>query len=267
MKKNIVFGLFLLMSVVAFGQKDSIVNYIDLSGKITSKSKAYSVETIVKKENAWEVTTYYRNRKVKEKGNYLRKNKTKPIGRFYEFFRTGQLKSFFSYDANNQLTGKTQMWFNNKKTSFSGNYKEGKKIGVWKYYHYNGKIAARLYYQNTKLVKTLLYNEQGEKITAELIKSQKPTFEGGGLKKFFKRIKDIHNRINFQINGTIYLNFDITPEGKIANVTTPDKISKDLMRRLRIYFENIEGWEPAIHMNRKIPYTYTIPFNFSVRFE
>jgi hypothetical protein len=267
MKKIIVSFLLIFAVSSVQAQKDSIVNYIDINGKKVSKKKAFSVETLVKKNGLWEVTTYYRNRSVREKGTYVKRNKTYPVGTFYEFYRNKKLKSFYSYNEKSELTGPTKMWFDNGKVSFEGNYGNNEKIGVWKYFHYNGKPATKLYFNDHKLVKTLFYNEDGSKIEADLIEFKKPEFEGGGIKKFVSRIKDVHNRIDFQINGNIYINFTVAVDGSIVNVHTTEKVPQELNRRLKIYFENIKGWTPAIHMSRKIPYVFTLPLNFFVYFE
>lgn len=265
MKKNYLI-VFLLLCTAHFYGQDSIVNYLDFYGEKTRKSKAFSVETIVKKDTVWEYVKYYRSGKIEERGQYENKNKKKPVGTFYEFFRSKNLKSFYAHNDKGQLSGNTKMWFDNKAISLVGNYKDGKKIGIWKYYHYNGKLACKQYFQNFKAVKTVFYDEQGQKKVAELIKFQRPKFEGGGMDKFQKRIKEVHNRIRFQIVGNVYLNFTIGVDGRIRDFSTSDKIPIQLERRLRIYFEGIIGWEPAIHMNRKIPYTYTLPLDFFVTF-
>ncbi|MFY0631248.1 MAG: hypothetical protein JXR05_12760 [Flavobacteriaceae bacterium] len=264
MKKLII--LFICAFCFQANAQDSIVNYLDFNGKSTKKSKAFSIETVVKKGATWEYTEYYRSGKIKEKGQYKKKNKTKPIGTFYEFFRNSSLKSFYSHNEDGELSGNTKMWFDNKSVSFIGNYKLGKKIGVWKYYHYNGQIACKQYFQNFKAVKTVFYDETGKKTESELIRFQKPKFEGGDFGKFWERIRKVHSKLGYQINGLIILNFDIDVNGKIVNFSTSDKIPKELERRLRIYFKNIEGWTPAIHMNRKIPYNYSIPLNFNTSY-
>ncbi|MEQ6122824.1 hypothetical protein AAON49_01320 [Pseudotenacibaculum sp. MALMAid0570] len=248
-----------------FHAQDSIVNYLDLKGNITKKVKAYSVETLVKKENLWEHTKYHRSGKIKEKGQYKFKDKSDPVGTFYKFYNDGKMSNYFSFNENSELEGAYKKWFQTRNTSFEGKYSKGNKIGIWKYYHFNGKIACKQYFNEGKLMKTVFYDEEGTKIKADLIEFQEPKFEGEGLKKFYERIKEIHSRISFQVNGLIYIDLEIDTNGEI-NMTTSDKIPVELKRRLKIYFKNIKGWSPAIHMNRKIPYTYTFPLDFFVRF-
>lgn len=265
MKKNIL--LIMLMITGNFFAQDSIVNYLDSKENKTKKSKAFFVETLVKKNDLWVQTLYHRNRKIKKKGQYVKKNKSLPIGNFYEFFRSGNLKRVYSFNDVNQLDGYTKAWFPENKLNYTGNYDNGSKVGIWKYYHVNGKIACKQYFQNSKNIKTVVFDEDGIKIEKDLIEFKQPEFEGGGIDNFFKHIKRIHENIDFQINGIIYINFDISTEGIVNNVSIDDNIPIKLKRKLILYFESIEGWSPAINMNRKIPYYFTLPLNFRVIIE
>ena len=115
-------------------------------------------------------------------------------------------------------------------------------------------------------MKNVFYDETGQKIDADLIAYKAASFNGGGIEKFWERIKDIHNRIRFQINGIIVLNFDVDIDGNIKNVQTTTNIPINLSDRLKSYFENIKGWSPAIKMNRRVPFNITYRLDFRVRF-
>ncbi|WP_299157394.1 hypothetical protein [uncultured Tenacibaculum sp.] len=266
--KRIVLSLVICNSLNLFSQKDSIVNYLDWKGKVVKKkNKASFIETVVKKDSLWLITRYYRNGKMYKKGYYKDEKKKNPIGSFLEYYRNGKLKASYSYNLKSKLNGIQKVWFYTGAINHIGFFKNGVEIGIWKYYHTNGKSACRRYFSaEGNLIKTKIYNLEGKEIKEALIEYRKPKFKGGGLDNFFKRIKELHNRIGFQINGEIYINFVVDENGKITNVNTNDNISLDLKRRLKSYFENIEGWEPAISMNRKIPYNFSIPFTFYTKF-
>jgi len=263
--KKVVTIFILLFSISSYAQ-DSIVNYLDYYGEKTKKQNAFSVETIVKRDTVWERTEYYRTGKIKEKGQYKDKEKSIPSGTFYEFYRDGKVTSYYTYNSVGKLDGKTEYWFDNNNLSFEGRYSNGAKIGIWKYYHKNGKVACKQYFQDFKAAKTVFYDEEGQKITDDLVKYQKPKFMGGGFNKFGERISKLHRSIRYQINGIVYITLTIDVDGKMKNFTTTDKLPKQLLKRLSTYFEKIEGWEPAIHMNRKIPYELTFPLNFRMSF-
>ena len=262
MKKTILF-ITLLITVNLFAQ-DSIVNFLDYRGNIVKKNNAFSVETIVKKDSVWQYTAYHGGGKLKEKGFYKTKKIVKPVGVSYSFSINGNLLEAKTYDNKSKLTGKYQSWFDNKKINSEGMYSNGSKIGIWKYYHFNGVLATKQYFNKGKLMKSVFYDEVGQKIQADLITYQAPSFNGGGMQEFWERVKDIHNRIRFQINGVIVLNFDIDIDGNIRNVQSSNKIPKKLDRQLKFYFESIKGWTPAIDMNRRVPYNQTFPLDFRV---
>lgn len=58
------------------------------------------------------------------------------------------------------------------------------------------------------------------------------------------------------------MNYTINIHGKIKNVTIDEELPIKLIKQIINFFENIEGWEPGIHLNRKIPVSYSIPLNF-----
>ena len=211
--------IILMITANSFAQ-DSIVNYLDYKGNIVKKNNAYSVETIVKKDSVWQHTRYYNGGKLNEKRFFKSKKRIEPIGISYSFSLKGDLIEVKSFDSNSELTGKYKSWFYNKKTNVEGMYSKGAKVGIWKYYHFNGVLATKQYYNKGKLMKNVFYDETGQKIDADLIAYKAASFNGGGIEKFWERIKDIHNRIRFQINGIILLNFDVDIDGNIKNVHT-----------------------------------------------
>ena len=264
MKKKIL--PIILMITGNFFAQDSIVNYLDHKENIVKKNNAFSVETIVKKDNVWQHTNYYNGGKIKKTGFFKSKKRIEPIGISYSFSLKGDLIEVKSFDSNSELTGNYKSWFYNKKTNAEGMYSNGAKVGIWKYYHFNGVLATKQYYSKGKLMKNVFYDETGQKIDADLIAYKAASFNGGGIEKFWERIKDIHNRIRFQINGIIVLNFDVDIDGNIKNVQTTTNIPINLSDRLKSYFENIKGWSPAIKMNRRVPFNITYRLDFRVRF-
>lgn len=272
MKK--LFLLFtILISMKSFSQKDSIVNYLDKKGEITkNKTKARFIETIVKKDSVWLVTQFYRNGKVSRRGFYNDRKKKKPIGQFFSFFRDGKLKSEWNYNTDSKLEGVNKYWFGNGNLDRIGYNQNDKRIGIWKYYHVNGKDALRQYFTEGKLVKNVFYDSNGEKLNQEkeLIEFQKPKFRGGDFDGFYKEIKELHNKMSFQkdsnINGYVYINFIVGEDGNVRDVNVNSKIPAELENFIIKYFQEVKGWEPAIHMNRKVPFNINVPINFYTTF-
>lgn len=260
MKKILLILIVFTYTTIAYTQ-DSIVNYLDRKGDIVEKNNAVEIETIVKKDTLWKVTKYYRNGKIKKQGHFKTKDKKMPVGEFVTFNMKGKTSSILFYDLFGKKKGPRKAWFDNGKINSTGMYLDNMKEGVWKYYHYNGNKACIQYFKNDSILKTILYNENGDVITGDYIIKRKPTFKGG-LKRFKSELKKITNNVNYKIKGKIYVNFIIDTNGKITNVVIGDTIPEMLNKQIVSFFEEIEGWQPAIHMNRKLPFNYSIPLNF-----
>lgn len=270
MIKKIFLVVFTLFSMSAFSQvkKDSIVSYLDYKGNKTQKTKARYIQTLVKKNDLWVATTYFRNGKIRQKGAYLDKKRKKPFGSFINFHKNGKVRSNWSYNSKSKVDGINKYWFDNGQLDRVGNNKNGKRIGVWKYYYTNGKNALREYYDNGKVVKRIFFDENEHKMAEvpELIKFQKPTYKGKGLDKFFKELKGFHDKLPVKLNGIVIIDFTINEQGKVVDVDTSDNVSDDIKREFRFFLKNIEGWKPAISMNRKTRFQYSIPFKFKTEF-
>jgi hypothetical protein len=264
MKKVFCFFVVLGFALNLYSQ-DSIVNYLDRNGKVIAKKNASEIETIVRKDSLWKVTRYYRTGKLKEYGYFQDKEKKTPTGSFISYDRNGNLSSVLLYDSIGNKRGPYKRWFDTGKISATGIYVDNKKESIWKYYHYNGNIACKQYFKNDGITKTVIYDENGDRIETGLVEFTKPEYQGG-VDEFIKRLRRIHNTLDYQVVGKIHLNFNINIDGRIRDVEITEKIPKNLERQIRVFLENTKGWKPAIHMNRRYPYNYEIPLNFSVVF-
>jgi len=259
--KKILFIIAVLTLTIKVYSQDSIVNYLDNKGVIVKKNNAIEIETIVKKDTLWKVTKYFRNSKLKNQGHYKTKDKKIPVGEFITFNKKGKVSSIIFYDLYGKKKGPYKAWFDNRNINVTGIYLNDMKEGIWKYYHYNGKEACRQYIKNDSIVKTVLHNENGDIVNGDFIKERKPEFRGG-IKKFNSKLKKLTDDIDFEVEGKINVNFVLNIDGKIEDVEIDDNIPDVLNKQIVTYFEKIEGWQPAIHMNRKYPVNYSIPLNF-----
>ena len=255
--------IFVLTSSLKGYSQDSIVNYLDRNGKVINKKNAVEIETIVKKDTIWKVTYYYRNGKIKKYGHFKTKDKKAPVGEFVKFNRTGKISSIFFYNFNSKKTGHYKSWFDNGNISSIGMYINDKKESIWKYYHYNGNEACRLYFKKDSILKTVISDVRGNIITDKLVKKKKAEFKGG-KDKFIGNIKKLTDNIDYQIRGKVYVNFVINVDGKINDVSIDEDLPAQLNKQIVSYFENLEGWEPSIQMNRKVPTHFSIPLNFKM---
>lgn len=263
MKKILV--LLLLLQTGGVLSQDSIVNFLDIRGKISTKDKAVTLETVVKKgERNWELTRYYANGIPKIIGHYASENRTTKKGRFQYYSDKGLLTGIVTYDSLGQKDGKTLFLFKNKKVSHRGIYKKNKKEGIWKYYHFNGNLAARLYYKADSMYTYKLWNDEGALLNEKLIFERKPKFKGGD-KKFRKLIvsRGLYDKLSYSIKGKLFVRFIIGVTGKIEDVQVFPKVKEELRVQITDFFYKLPDWEPAIQLNRKVRVSYTIPLNFS----
>jgi len=262
MKRKLLFMCVALFTIKGYTQ-DSIVNYLDRKGKSTTMLLAKIIETKVKKEDSiWEHSRYDYKGKLRSIHYHKTKESKKKVGQSIIYTGKGVMISLSFNDINGLKEGKDQTWFYDGSRGSDGRYIKDKREGLWMYYHFNGNIASKLYYKNDSILKSIIYDETGKKINKELVKNKKATFKGG-KKKFYKKVKKIVNNIGYKVKGKVYVNFIIDVDGRIKNVSIENKLEKKLEKQIIAFFENIKGWSPVIHMNRKYPRSYNITLNFS----
>lgn len=264
MKKTILLFI-VFICVNAYSQKDSIVNYLDVKGNvIKDKTEAKSFEILTKKDDSlWLVRSYRRNGKISNYTHYLTKEKKVKIGESISYNKHGKISALLYYNEKGEKHGKSQVWFDNGNLNMQGVYLKGKREGVWKIYHYNGKLAGRGIAKNDSIIKTTYYNDKGEKINDpnSIIKEKPPVFKGG-KEKYYQQLKKLTKGISYKVKGKVYVYYVIDINGNIRDVTIDEKLPKKLEKEIIIFFEELKGWEPAMHLNRKIPYNYSQPLNF-----
>ncbi|RSC93726.1 toxin-antitoxin system YwqK family antitoxin [Tenacibaculum singaporense] len=265
--KKILLLFVVFICANGYSQKDSISNYLDRKFKITSnKNDAKYIETSVKKGSLWEISIYYRDGKIFKKGFSNNNRGNSYIGKHLVFHRNGKLskKSFFNSEG--ELEGKVLALFDNGNRNYTGFHKNGVPSGLWKYYHYNGNLAAKFYYDiHGDIEKYILFNEKGEEFKDEIYtKFIKPTFKNGE-EEFSSKMNYLIDNVSYAINTAIDVDFIIDVDGSIRDVWVANTIPNKLRNEIADFFESIKGWKPAVEMNRKIPYKYSIMLNFKTR--
>jgi hypothetical protein len=265
--KIIVLLFTLFISFQGYSQKDSIVNYLDINNKKTTrKEKTLFIETKVKKGDKWLIKKFNRLGKLLNSGFYTKVDKKLAIENHKTFFRGEKLTSNINYNEFGDRHGIIQKWFYNGNKNFSGTYENGLKVGVWKYYHFNGNIALREYFNKGKLIKKVFYDVNGLKNIKKVKEINKNLSYKGGMSLFHKRMSKIHNFVKFQVVGDIFLDFIVDIDGAISDIKILSDIPKTLNRDIEIYLNKIKGFYPRISKNRKVPTHYIYPMHFKVIF-
>lgn len=263
MIKELIYISLLFTSLGMFSQKDSIFNYLDKKGKITTDfSEAKYFETIVRQNDTlWMTKQYRESGKLKSYWFSNSSDNSKKIGQFVAYKKNDSVEGFQFYNKYGVLQGKAMRWFDNGNKNFEGNYINGKKEGAWLYYHYNGILATKAFFKNDSIMKAYYFDETGNKINTPKITSRKSFFDNG-KRSFQEEVKRIFNNVNYQINGKFEISFIVNVDGTIHDVEFSVKIPSDLKRNLIKSFENLKGWNPPIHKGRFAPISITVPMNF-----
>lgn len=263
--KKLLLLLLVFISISGYSQKDSIVSYLDYNGKITTnKEKAMFFEILTKKSDSlWLARKYRRNGKLYGYTHYLSRLQKNKIGESVVFNKNGDMSALYFYNKEGKRHGKMQTWFDNGNKNTEGIYLNGKREGVWKVYYYNGTLAGKGILKNDSIIKSTYYNNKGEKIDdfTNVIKEKKPTFKEGN-DKYYKQLKKLTSKISYKVKGQIIVEYVIDVKGQVRDVAISEKIPEKLEKEIVHFFENLKGWEPAIHMNRKIPFNFSQPLNF-----
>ena len=265
--KKILLLFVVFICANGYAQKDSITSYLDREFKITiNKNDAKYIETIVKKDSLWEFALYYRDGKIFKKGFSKNKKADRYKGKYLEFHRNGKLAEKSFYNNVGGLEGKIITLFDNGNRNYTGFYKNSIPSGLWKYYHYNGSLAAKFYYDaKGDIEKYILFDEKGEELKNHAYsKFTLPVFKNGE-EEFNSRMNYLIDNLSYAINTTIDVNFIIDVEGNIKDVWVVNNIPDKLRGEISDFFESITGWSPAVEMNRKIPYNYSIALTFKTR--
>lgn len=259
------------------------------------------IESIIKiSDSLWQVKVYRNNGKLYVFRNSKTNDGRLIIGQELRFHINDSLSSITNYNEKGIRDGKTISWFMNKNKNYEGNFLDGNREGLWKFYHYNGVLAAKGFYKRDTLLKVNYFDEKGiekkikitcnsdvlvnnknvnytekfSNIDSTLIKSNEnytytkkdciklPYFEGGE-KNFIKSVRKMPLNIVSSLQGKLNVNFLIDFDGSIKNVWFSEKLPKYLENKILSFFEKLEGWHPATHFDRKIPYEFHLPINFT----
>lgn len=263
MKKVLLLFIYFITFQV-YSQKDSIVNYLGRKGVvIKDKSKATAFEIITKKNDTlWLTRRFRRNGKMFAYWHTSDRGRENKIGESILLNNLGKVSTMYFYNNKGKKHGRYISWFDNSKRNTEGLFLNGSKEGVWKYYRFNGSIASRVFYKKDSVVKKYFYNEKGMMIDYdENFCGVKAKFKGGE-KKFNSKVQNIVDNLGYKLKGKVFVSFNVDINGRITNVRIDEKLPKKLEARIISFFEKIEGWEPTLHMNRKIPVNFSIALNF-----
>ena len=283
-------GLFLCFNTTIFaqvnllhakkGSEEVIINYLNKKRKtIKNPDKATYKEVLVKKSDSlWYSSIYNKNNnKILHTSYYQTKEKKTLVGKTTHYHLNGREASLRYYTKKGAKVGTSTKWFDNGKVNLVGAYEKGKQHGSWKFYHFNGELALEKIYNNGELEKETFFDEKGKELSkgSFINRKEKEHFKGGKEKYhkklgvFNHKLQEFRKQKNIKYNfyGRIVVNYVIGIEGKIRDVTIDEKIPKEMNDFIVNWFENLKGWSPRVHLNRKVPVNKIQSINFTKRDE
>ena len=261
--------LFVFLFVISFfktqAQQDSIVNYISSKGKIVPESKAIYYEIIIKQtDSLWLVDRYWAGlNRLKSKSFFTSSNKELKIGKETNYSRFGKILNEKFFDNKGGKIGTQTTWFDNGKIDYIGSYKDGLQEGEWNFYHYNGKLALQKFYHKGKLISKIYYSEKGKVLPKStiIIDKEDRVFKGG-KKRYLEKLNELKKEIDFRFRASISVRYTIGVDGRIYDVTVDEVLPEKLKTTIIDFFENLKGWKPRVHYNRKIPSVFNQRINY-----
>lgn len=258
-------SIFLLLATLnLYAQNDTIINYLDYRGSKTNDiSELFYLETITKNGDSLWITKRF-NVKGKLFAYWYTKTSdyNNKIGQSITLDSNDSISSLEFYNQKSLKHGQSKGWFNNRKLNWEGRYVDGKREGAWQYYHYNGKLALKGFFKNDSLIRAYHFDENGVKINKPETFERNAFFDKG-MREFQKNIKKIPQNLKDIIRGKVIFIFTIQTDGSIQDVMfSRISLSEDLENQLIHFLKSIKGWQPAIHLGRKIPLKMKIPITF-----
>lgn len=263
--KRTFFIILVFFSLCTFSQKDTIINFYNFNNQksLSKPNDLKFIEVLIKKNDTlWRFERYKANGHLFCFWHSKTKDSQQKIGQFITFDKNDSISSITYYNQKGLRSGRTKAWFPNRNVNYEGSYKNGKRNGVWKFFHFNGKIAARGFFKNDTLIKQFYFDEFGKSIKVKEDCCTREQRFKGGINKFRNKLKKFTKTINYQLIGDLYVDFSIDINGNIDDVEIYGYAPNNVKQELITFFKNIKGWEPAIHLNRKVPSNYFIKLNF-----
>lgn len=215
-----------------------------------------------------------------------------PTGICYAWYPDGAVKSILQMDTLGNGSGIAAGYFPNGNISYKGKIARGmRKIGAWTYYHENGNKASILkfptldettlsqapelkydtlegcrYDSLVEYSSAICFDENGVEQAGSEIKNNLPSYKNGipgWISYVSNKMKGLGDTYLAQNGGKtiVYESyFTIDPNGKVNNVLLTNKIDPVLDDRIKNILSNSNIWKPAMHNNRKIPFTHKQAF-------
>ena len=158
----------------------------------------------------------------------------------------------------------------------SGMYKDDQKNGIWKKYS-NNEVNSSVNYVNGELQPEETYYENGKPVQTYNLSTKKLTWADKTLTEILPRyiggnsvmMQVINKNTKYpqlekekNIQGTVYISFDIDTAGVTSNFKVEKSVSPGLDKEALRVAGLMSGWLPAIRKGQPAKSNMTIPVKF-----
>ena len=155
----------------------------------------------------------------------------------------------------------------NGKPIVKGQFDNNNKTGTWEYYGIGGELMQSYNFTT----KQLIFDQSLENPDFDTTKYARPALYPGGYASIFREvgpsIRYPSEAIRQGNQGTVYLQAEITEDGKMVNEKVVEGIGWGCDEEaLRVFKLAQEDWIPALdHNGNPVRSEVTFPFNFKLR--
>jgi hypothetical protein len=242
----IVMSLFLVCSLVAFGQKDSVRIYTDTSGRLVSETNAHHYVDIIKQGKVYKATAYYKgSNRLYGRGMYSDSTISKGIGIEQQYYESGVLKDSILYDQQGHP-------------------------GIQYSFHENGKLHKRTTVNRMSFATRIEEYDDNGRINPKLTVVQfPPQFRDGlpGWVEFLeKNLKaDIPVRKKAPAGKyTVVVSFIVDEDGRVKNISADNDPGYGTREEAIRVLEKSPKWQPATKNGQPVVYNHKQSITFQV---
>ena len=245
MKPLITLFAILLLHLSALAQDTTWYNQ---QWEATTAAKASYFRTKIRTDTGWFVTDHYRSGKPQMTGSYADDSFHIRQGEFRWYDGQGNIDHLVTF-AKGKENGPETFYYNDGRKKATGNNKDDKHEGPWFGYYHSGKIAGKAFYKAGQQASASFFNENGspnKKDTAFLRGSDYP----GGIPQYLrflnKTLRYPDSAVIYEREGTVVVQFRISPEGKISDLQVVQSVSKELDDEALRVMRSMPDWIPAV---------------------
>lgn len=231
-----------------------ITGELQMSGVYKSKEK---------KTKQGPFVFYYKNGKISSKGDFAGNGR---VGEWFWYHENGQMQEHGSYNKKGLKHGTWKAWWANGNKNYEGEWSHQREKGSWTWYHPNGQKSEERTFVEYESVSVTYYSIIGGTCTGRCGDFD-PEYKGG-KDALFKYLADNHKypeaakALNPQPEGTVWIKFLITKEGKVTDVSVKESVHWTLDRAAMDLVNNMSDWLPALQHNRAVDIYMQLPFHF-----